>query len=159
MIKNVIFNKSKNAELYVSSFICLLCVCNFSLHLKKRFWIYMYLGECPKIEYGRHFHGNQPREICCCCVFSIFFHTDHNIYIYIQWNDWVEKWAKQFFDQPPPPLNTAEWSGLSWSERKFTSFEMVAKGIWTWALSIASLAFYVQRSTILKTICFNCWQE
>ena len=31
------------------------------------------------------------------CAFFIFFIL---IIIHIQWNDWVEKWAKQFFDQP-----------------------------------------------------------
>ena len=73
--------------MYVSLFICLLCVCNFSLHLKKRFWSYMYLGECPKIEYGRHFHGNQPRKFFCFVFISIFFHTDHNKYT-MKWLGW-----------------------------------------------------------------------
>ena len=85
--------------MYVSSFICLLCVGNFSLHLKKRFWSYIYLGECPKIEYGHHFHGNQTRDFFFICSPSFFI----LIIINIQWNDWAEKWAKQFLDQHPPP--------------------------------------------------------
>ena len=98
IIKNyLIFNKTKNAS--VRFFICLLCVCNFSLHLKKRVWRYMYLGECPKIEYGCHFHGNQLRDFFSPHVFIL-------IIINIQWNDWVEKLAKQFLDQHPPPLRS-----------------------------------------------------
>ena len=34
-------------------------------------------------------------------------------------------------------------AGASWRERKCPNFERVAKGIRTWALSIASLAFYM----------------
>ena len=60
----------------------------------------MYLGECPKIEYGHHFHGNKPREFFSSLYLFIL------IIINIQWNDWVEKWAKQFLDQP---LNTYLW--------------------------------------------------
>ena len=62
LIKNL---KKVETLLYVFSFICLLGVCTFSLHVKEVFLSYMYLGECPKIEYGRHFHGNQPREKIC----------------------------------------------------------------------------------------------
>ena len=39
-------------------------------------------------------------------------------------------------------LNTAEWTGASWRERKCPSFESAAKGIRTRALSIESLTFY-----------------
>ena len=62
-------------------------MCSFSLHLKKRFWSYMYLGVCPKIEYGRHFHGNQPREKKMFGFFLHIFHTDHNKYT-MKWLGW-----------------------------------------------------------------------
>ena len=61
-------------------------------------WSYMYLGECPKIKDGRHFHGNEAREKNNF-FFSIFFIL---IIINVTWNEWIEKWAKQFFDQHLP---------------------------------------------------------
>ena len=83
--------------LYVSSSVCLLCVCNFSLHLKKPFVSYMYLGECPKIKDGRHFHGNEAREKIF--FFSPYFYTDHNK-CKMKWVDW--KISKTVFDQHLP---------------------------------------------------------
>ena len=73
-IKNLLCNKSRIAS--VRFFI--LCGCNFSLHLKKRFYSYMYLGECPKIEDGRHFHENEAWEFFLFCFVLHIFHTDHN---------------------------------------------------------------------------------
>ena len=58
----------------------------------------MYLGECPKIKDGRHFHGNEAREKNHF-FFSIFVIL---IIINVKWNEWIEKWAKQFFDQHLP---------------------------------------------------------
>ena len=72
---------------------CLLCLCNFSLHLKKLFWSYRYIGECPKIEYGRHFHGNQTRRI--------FFHTDYNKNT-MKWLGW--KISKTIFRPAHPTV-------------------------------------------------------
>ena len=60
--------------MYISSFVCLLCVQLFTA-FEEAVLKFMYLGECPKIKNGRHFHGNEAREIF---FFSIFFHTDHN---------------------------------------------------------------------------------
>ena len=39
----------------------------------------MYLGECPKIKYGRHFHGNEPQgKHNFDFIFSPNVHTVHN---------------------------------------------------------------------------------
>ena len=48
-------------------------------------------------------------------------------------------------------IYTAEWTGASWIERKFPNFEMVAKGIRTRALSIASPAFYSRATALHDT--------
>ena len=64
--------------LYVSSSVYLLSVRKFSLHLKEPFKSYMYLGECPKIKDGRHFHGNEAREKNSFVFFLRIFYTDHN---------------------------------------------------------------------------------
>ena len=48
-----------------------MCVQPFTAFEEAVLKLYVYLGECHKIEYGRHFHGNQPREKCVD-VFSIF---------------------------------------------------------------------------------------
>ena len=59
----------------------------------------MYLGECPKIEDGHHFHGNQPQEF----FFSILFHTDHNKYT-MKWLVWkMSKIVSRPAPPPPPP--------------------------------------------------------
>ena len=58
----------------------------------------MYLGECPKIKDGRHFHGNEAREK----NHFFFLHIFILIIINVKWNEWIEKWAKQFFDQHLP---------------------------------------------------------
>ena len=41
--------------LYVSSFICLLCVCKISLDLIERILLYVYLTEHPEIQDGRRY--------------------------------------------------------------------------------------------------------
>ena len=61
----------------------------------------MYLGECPKIGYGHHFHGNQPREIFLGFFLPIF-HTDHNKYT-MKWLCW--KISKTVSRPAPTPLN------------------------------------------------------
>ncbi len=61
MIKHLIFNKTKNASVRFFSYMSSMCVQLFTA-FEEGFWSYMYLGECPKIEYGHHFHGNKPRE-------------------------------------------------------------------------------------------------
>ena len=61
----------------------------------------MYLGECPKIKDGHHFHGNEARGKKLFCFFSIFFHTDHNKCT-MKWVGW--KMSKKVF-RPAPPLN------------------------------------------------------
>ena len=86
MIKNVLRNTSKTL-LYISSFIYLLCVCNFSQHLKKR--KVMYLGECPKIKDGRQFHGNEAWGKKIILLFSPYFFI--LIIINVQRNECVEK--------------------------------------------------------------------
>ena len=62
----------------VSSFVCLLCMCFFFIAFEEAVLKFMYLGECPKIKDGRHFHGNKARGEIILVFFSIFFHTDHN---------------------------------------------------------------------------------
>ena len=54
---------------------------NLSLQLKKRFYGYMYMGECPTIKDGRNFHGNETLEKLSCFL-SIFCQTDHNKLMY-----------------------------------------------------------------------------
>ena len=70
MIKNLIINKSKNASVRFFIYMSSMCVQIFTAY--EEAVLKLYFGECPKIEYGRHFHGNQPREIFFG-VFSIFF--------------------------------------------------------------------------------------
>ena len=57
------------------------------------------------------------------CVFSPYCFI--LIIINIQWNDWdLEKWAKQFFDQPPPPLKLATlWVYLA-TVRQHSTFKI-----------------------------------
>ena len=43
---------------YVSS-----CMSSIYVQLFTAVEGYMYLGECPNIEYGCHFHGNEPQGI------------------------------------------------------------------------------------------------
>ena len=62
------------------------------------------------------------------------------IIINVQWNEWVEKWAKQFFDQHLP-LTGALWR-LDWRARKCPNFKTVAKEIRARDLSNASPAFH-----------------
>ena len=66
----------------------------------------MDLGESPRNKDGRHFHGNEARGKKWFCFSLHIFHTDHNKKIHctfnVQWNEWVEKLAKQFFDQHLP---------------------------------------------------------
>ena len=76
MIKNVLCNNVKML-LYVSLFGCLvstMCVQLFTAF--EEAVLNMYLGECPKIKDGCHFHGNVARgknkKILHIC------HTDHN---------------------------------------------------------------------------------
>ena len=79
MIKNLIFNKSKNASVRFFIYMSSKCVQRFTAFEEAVLKLYD-LGECPKIQYGHHFHGNQLRGNLCVCVFSIFFHPDHNKY-------------------------------------------------------------------------------
>ena len=69
MIQNVLCNTNQNAS--VRFFICMssMCVQLFTA-FEEAVLSYMYLGECPKIKDGRHFHGNEARGIF---FFSIFF--------------------------------------------------------------------------------------
>ena len=83
MMKNLIFNKTKNASVRFFIDMSSMCVQLFTAFEEAVFKLH--IPWCPKIEYGRHFHGNQPREIF---FFSIFFIL---IIINIQLNDWVEK--------------------------------------------------------------------
>ena len=70
-IKNLIFNKSKNASVRFFIDMSSMCVHIFTAFEESVLQVYMYLGECPKIEYGHHFHGNQPRESLCVCFLHI----------------------------------------------------------------------------------------
>ena len=47
-------------------------------------------------------------------------------------------------------IYTTEWTGVSGWERKYTSFEIAAKGILTWDLSIESPAFYCWANALQK---------
>ena len=68
MIKNVIFNKTKNTHVGFFIYMSSMCVQLFTAF------------EVPVLKlYGHHFHGNEPREIFFDFV-SIFCHTDHNKY-------------------------------------------------------------------------------
>ena len=78
MIKKLIFNKTKNTSVRFFTYMSSMCVHLFTA-FEEAVLSYMYLGQCPKIEYGRHFHGNQLRKLLLF-FFSIFFHTDHNKY-------------------------------------------------------------------------------
>ena len=53
-------------------------------------------------------------------------------------------------------IYTAEWTRVSWREQKCPSFEKVAKGIRTWALSIACPAFY-RSDTALHKCATDMW--
>ena len=72
--KKVIFNKSKNASVRFFINMSSMCVQLFTAFEEAvlKLYIHLYLGECPKIEYGCHFHGNQPREknVCFIHIFS-----------------------------------------------------------------------------------------
>ena len=57
-----------------------MCVQLFTAFEEADLKLYIYLGECPKIEYGHHFHGNQLREQTFFNFFLHIFHTDHNKY-------------------------------------------------------------------------------
>ena len=84
MIKNIIFNSTKTL-VYVSSFICGLYVyASFHCIGSSGFKIIWraYLGECPGIEDGRHFRGNEPQGKRVFCFFIL-------IIIHLQWNEWV----------------------------------------------------------------------
>ena len=77
MIKNLIFNKTQNTSVRFFIYMSSRCVQIFTAFEE----VVLKLGVpwCPKIEYGRHFHGNQPRGKKIWIFFSIFFHTDHII--------------------------------------------------------------------------------
>ena len=68
MIKNLIFNKNKNASVRFLIYISSKYVQLFTAFEDA---VLMYLGECTKIEYGRHFHGNQTREKKNWCFLPI----------------------------------------------------------------------------------------
>ena len=73
MIKNIIFNSTKTL-VYVSSFICGLYVyASFHCIGSSGFKIIWraYLGECPGIEDGRHFRGNEPQGKRVFCFFIL----------------------------------------------------------------------------------------
>ena len=57
--QNVLHNKSKNAS--VRFFMCMssMCVQLFTAFEEAVLKFFMYLGECPKIKDGHHFHGNE----------------------------------------------------------------------------------------------------
>ena len=59
MMKNVSCNKNKNAS--VSFFICISSMCVKLFTAFEKAVLNMYLGECPKIKDGHHFHGNEAR--------------------------------------------------------------------------------------------------
>ena len=62
MIKNLIFNKTKNISVRFFTDMSSRGVQLFTAFEEVVLKLYVYLGECSKIEYGCHFHGNQPRE-------------------------------------------------------------------------------------------------
>ena len=57
MVKNLIFNKTKNTSVRFFIYMSSRCVQIFTAFEE----VVLKFGECPKIEYGRHFHGNQQR--------------------------------------------------------------------------------------------------
>ena len=59
---NLIFNNTKNASVRFFIYMSSICVQLFTAFEEEILKLYMYLGECPKIEYGRHLHGNQLWE-------------------------------------------------------------------------------------------------
>ena len=88
MIKNVIFNKTKNTRVCFFIYISSACV-----HLFTAFEVAVLKLYVPfLVEYGRHFHGNEPNQgEFIFYAFSIFFIL---IIINIQWNEWFEKLTK-----------------------------------------------------------------
>ena len=62
LIKNVIFNQTKHTCVGFFIYMCSMCAHIFTAFEVPVLKLYsMYLGECPKIKYGRHFHGNEPQ--------------------------------------------------------------------------------------------------
>ena len=61
--KNVIFNKTKNPRVRFFIYMSSMCVQFFTA------FEVMYLGECPNIYSGSHFHENEPRTF----IFFLFF--------------------------------------------------------------------------------------
>ena len=70
----------------------------------------MYLGECPKINMAAISMEMKRGEKIIGFFPPYFFIL---IIINVQWYEWVEKWAKQFFDQIPMIVEI-------WNESKCT---------------------------------------
>ena len=85
----------------------------------------MYLGECPKIEYGCHFHGNEPRENNYFDFFSIFFHTDHNKYTLYNEVSGLKNEQNSFSASTPPPLKSATTIITFYRRTKTCRFNLV----------------------------------
>ena len=78
LIKTVIFNKTKHTCVCFFIYMCSMCAQIFTAFEVPVLKLYsMYLGECHKIKYGRHFHGNEPQGKHYF-DFSPNFQTVHN---------------------------------------------------------------------------------
>ena len=76
MVKNILCNKSKNASVRFL-FVCLLCMCNFSLHLK-RFKVICTLVSAIKSKMAVISMETKRGEKNYFGFFLHIFHTDHN---------------------------------------------------------------------------------
>ena len=109
MIKNLIFNKTKNAS--VRFFIHMSSVCvhlNFTAFDEAVLKLYTctLVSALKSNMAAISMETNRGKKIVVC-FFAIFFVL---IIINIQWNDWVGKWAKQFIDQHSPSPLTCPWA-------------------------------------------------
>ena len=62
MIKNILFNKTKNPRVRFFIYMSSMCVQLFTVFEVAVLTLYVYIGECPKIQDGHHLHGKEPRK-------------------------------------------------------------------------------------------------